>query len=70
MNSKRPYIICHRASSVDGKIDGSALRSVMRSGEYEALHSSHTAVPLNLKSVEPRESGALWIRYEVLRASA
>ena len=39
MNSKRPYIICHMASSVDGKIDGSALRSVMRPGEYEALHS-------------------------------
>lgn len=39
MNSKRPYIICHMASSVDGKIDGSSLRSVMRPGEYEALHS-------------------------------
>jgi len=39
MNSKRPYIICHMASSVDGKIDGSALRRVMRPGEYEALHS-------------------------------
>ena len=38
MNSKRPYIICHMASSVDGKIDGSALRNVMRPGEYEALH--------------------------------
>jgi 2,5-diamino-6-(ribosylamino)-4(3H)-pyrimidinone 5'-phosphate reductase len=38
MNSKRPYIICHMASSVDGKIDGSSLRSVMRPGEYEALH--------------------------------
>jgi len=38
MNSKRPYIICHMASSVDGKIDGSALRKVMPSGEYEALH--------------------------------
>jgi len=39
MNSQRPYIICHMASSVDGKIDGSSLRSVMRPGEYEALHS-------------------------------
>jgi len=38
MNSKRPYIICHMASSVDGKIDGSSLASVMRPGEYEALH--------------------------------
>jgi 2,5-diamino-6-(ribosylamino)-4(3H)-pyrimidinone 5'-phosphate reductase len=38
MNSKRPYIICHMASSVDGKIDGSALRKVMPPGEYEALH--------------------------------
>ncbi|HYH00569.1 MAG TPA: dihydrofolate reductase family protein [Terriglobales bacterium] len=37
--SKRPYIICHMASSIDGKIDGAALRSVMRAGEYEALHS-------------------------------
>jgi len=38
MNRKRPYIICHMASSVDGKIDGSALRKVMPPGEYEALH--------------------------------
>jgi riboflavin biosynthesis pyrimidine reductase len=28
------------ASSVDGKIDGSSLRSVMRPGDYEALHSN------------------------------
>jgi riboflavin biosynthesis pyrimidine reductase len=27
------------ASSIDGKIDGSALRNIMRAGEYEALHS-------------------------------
>ena len=39
MNGKRPYIICHMASSIDGKIDGSALRNVMRKGEYEALHA-------------------------------
>lgn len=39
MNGKRPYIICHMASSIDGKIDGSAMRNVMRTGEYEALHS-------------------------------
>ncbi len=39
MNRKRPYIICHMASSVDGKIDGSALRNVLPAGEYEALHS-------------------------------
>src|SRR4051794_24426636 len=32
----KPYIICHMASSVDGKIDGDALASVMREGEYEA----------------------------------
>jgi len=30
--------------------------------------SKHTAVPLKLKSVERRESDALWIRFEVLRA--
>jgi 2,5-diamino-6-(ribosylamino)-4(3H)-pyrimidinone 5'-phosphate reductase len=39
MNAKRPYIICHMASSIDGRIDGFALRNVMRKGEYEALHS-------------------------------
>ena len=32
----KPYIICHMVSSVDGKIDGSALSSVMAEGEYEA----------------------------------
>src|SRR5215212_5022997 len=34
----RPHIICHMASSIDGKIDGAALRPVMRAGEYEELH--------------------------------
>ena len=32
----RPYIICHMLSSVDGKIDGAALRAVMDEGQYEA----------------------------------
>jgi riboflavin biosynthesis pyrimidine reductase len=32
----KPYIICHMASSVDGKIDGTSLSSVMAEGEYEA----------------------------------
>jgi 2,5-diamino-6-(ribosylamino)-4(3H)-pyrimidinone 5'-phosphate reductase len=35
----KPHIICHMASSIDGKIDGSALRNVMREGEYEELHA-------------------------------
>jgi riboflavin biosynthesis pyrimidine reductase len=33
--SMKPYIICHMVSSVDGKIDGAALSSVMVDGEYE-----------------------------------
>lgn len=32
----RPYVICHMLSSVDGKIDGSALLAVIGNGEYEA----------------------------------
>ena len=32
----KPYVICHMVSSVDGKIDGSALSPVMADGEYEA----------------------------------
>ena len=32
----RPYIICHMLSSIDGKIDGAALKAVTRNGEYEA----------------------------------
>jgi 2,5-diamino-6-(ribosylamino)-4(3H)-pyrimidinone 5'-phosphate reductase len=39
MSATRPRIICHMASSVDGKIDGSALRNIMRAGEYEELHA-------------------------------
>jgi riboflavin biosynthesis pyrimidine reductase len=31
------------ASSIDGKIDGAALRNVMRAGEYEALHDKFGA---------------------------
>jgi 2,5-diamino-6-(ribosylamino)-4(3H)-pyrimidinone 5'-phosphate reductase len=32
----RPHVICHMLSSVDGKIDGAALRGVTKAGEYEA----------------------------------
>ena len=32
----KPYIICHMVSSVDGKIDGAALSSVLADGKYEA----------------------------------
>src|SRR3954467_1408176 len=32
----RPHVVCHMLSSVDGKIDGAALRAVTKSGEYEA----------------------------------
>jgi riboflavin biosynthesis pyrimidine reductase len=32
----RPHIICHMLSSVDGRIDGAALRAVTRDGEYES----------------------------------
>ena len=39
MSGTRPYIICHMAASIDGRIDGSALRDIMRPGEYEALHA-------------------------------
>jgi 2,5-diamino-6-(ribosylamino)-4(3H)-pyrimidinone 5'-phosphate reductase len=39
MSESRPYIICHMAASVDGKIDGAALRTIMKPGEYEALHA-------------------------------
>jgi 2,5-diamino-6-(ribosylamino)-4(3H)-pyrimidinone 5'-phosphate reductase len=31
----RPYIICHMVSSVDGKIDGAALKGLTPAGEYE-----------------------------------
>lgn len=32
----RPHIICHMLSSVDGKIDGAALRAVTAPADYEA----------------------------------
>lgn len=32
----RPYIICHMLSSLEGKIDGAALRAVTTEGDYEA----------------------------------
>src|SRR5947209_4021424 len=31
----RPRIICHMLSSIDGRIDGAALRDVTKGGEYE-----------------------------------
>jgi 2,5-diamino-6-(ribosylamino)-4(3H)-pyrimidinone 5'-phosphate reductase len=31
----RPYVICHMLSSVDGKIDGAALKAITGAGEYE-----------------------------------
>src|SRR5579871_3425566 len=32
----KPHIICHMLSSLDGKIDGAALRGVVSAGDYEA----------------------------------
>ncbi|HTQ57373.1 MAG TPA: dihydrofolate reductase family protein [Bryobacteraceae bacterium] len=32
----RPYVVCHMLASVDGKIDGAALKEVTGHGEYEA----------------------------------
>ena len=31
----KPHIICHMLSSVDGRIDGGVLQSVIGKGEYE-----------------------------------
>jgi riboflavin biosynthesis pyrimidine reductase len=39
MSETRPYVICHMASSIEGKIDGKVLQTVMIKGEYEALHA-------------------------------
>jgi riboflavin biosynthesis pyrimidine reductase len=36
----RPHIICHMLSSLDGRIDGAALRDVAGSGEYETTGAS------------------------------
>ena len=32
----KPHIICHMLASVDGRIDGEALETVTKEGEYEA----------------------------------
>lgn len=39
MSQSRPYIICHMASSVDGKTDGAAMKNVLKPGLYESLHT-------------------------------
>ena len=31
----KPYIICHMASSIDGRIDGAVLNPLMGEGDYE-----------------------------------
>ena len=33
----RPYTICHMLASVDGRIDGAALKEVTPAGGYEAM---------------------------------
>lgn len=33
----RPHVICHMLSSVDGRIDGAALRSVIDGSDYETI---------------------------------
>lgn len=39
MTQARPRIICHMASTIDGKIDGGAINGLTKKGEYEALHA-------------------------------
>ena len=34
----RPYVICHMMSSIDGRIDGDALRALGDLGDYEVIH--------------------------------
>jgi 2,5-diamino-6-(ribosylamino)-4(3H)-pyrimidinone 5'-phosphate reductase len=36
----RPHIICHMASSIDGRIDGSTLGALMGKGDYERTGAS------------------------------
>lgn len=36
----RPHIVCHMASSIDGRIDGSTLGALMGKGEYERTGAS------------------------------
>jgi riboflavin biosynthesis pyrimidine reductase len=40
----KPYIICHMLSSVDGRIDGGVLQSVIGKGEYEETGAELTQV--------------------------
>ncbi len=35
----RPHVICHMLSSLDGRIDSSALKAVVGKGEYETTGS-------------------------------
>jgi hypothetical protein len=58
------------ASSIDGKIDGSALRNNEIASFFDGVAPSHqTAVRLKLKCVEQREGDALWIATKSSEAS-
>jgi 2,5-diamino-6-(ribosylamino)-4(3H)-pyrimidinone 5'-phosphate reductase len=35
----RPYIICHMLSTIDGRIDGSSLKGILRGNDYETIHA-------------------------------
>jgi hypothetical protein len=82
-NAMRPYVICHTMTSIDGKIDG-AISAVAAKGEYEKTgiegsheiaalfdgigSKGHRIAPLELKSVEQRDGGTLWIPYAVVQS--
>ena len=40
MRKMKPHIICHMLCSVDGRIDGGVLQSVIGKGEYEETGQS------------------------------
>jgi hypothetical protein len=68
MSEAGPYIICQIAPSIDGKIDDSAMRKIMRTGEYEALQMPIRPFSSTLKAanLDPRARKS---RLAILRLS-
>ncbi len=59
---KKPYIICHRMTSVDGRIDCAMTEQFP--SVFDSLKNTHPLIHLKLLDVKRFKSDAIWLYYK------
>ena len=59
---KKPYIICHMMTSIDGRVGGPKINTAFLEA---GLHHDHGVTGRKLMDVRKFDSDAVWLRYQV-----